>query len=243
MCWFAVIDSSGQPSDKLFVITALLLKEEHILRVRREIDRVKLKHNLGSDVEIHAKELFHGKGFFSEIRDLDERITIAKDVLAILDKLQPLPRIVTALGIGPFIEEYEALRTGLTYLLERVAIAFDKLSGKNELLVILIDESTYKRDKVTSLLINNVVSKGDYASKWPVSRRIISRPIFMDSRREAAIQLVDLIAYIIRRVHSNKRTIAGRDLGPLYATIERYLDRCRDGRIEGCGIKFFKSEK
>ena len=43
--------------------------------------------------------------------------------------------------------------------------------------------------------------------------------------REAAIQLVDLIAYIIRRFHSHKRIIADKDLATLYATIERYLDK------------------
>jgi len=155
-----------------------------------------------------------------KICDLDTRIKIANDVLNTLSKLRPQPRIVTVLGIAPFIEEYEALRTGFTYLLERIAITFDKVSDKDGLLVILIDESTYKRDRTTSLLVDSIVSRGDYASKWPVSRRIISRPIFVNSKREAVVQLVDLIAYIIRRVHSSRKVLAGRDLGPLYAIVE-----------------------
>lgn len=248
--WFVSMDYSGYPQDGIFTIAALIFDSSSKILIDNRINEVKSKYNLPDHVEIHAKELFHKKSRDFSSLAINERISLAKDVLNILNDIDPSPIIVAVVGWGPFrTSRYDyvldAWYVALEYLMERVAIAFNKSGSVDSTLTIFMDESSYTNDKMIEWITKNVILRGKYLSKWSVSSRIVPKPIFVNSKKETDIQLVDLVAYVIRRKvwsskDSKKRFIMGEDLEPLYKIIEPYIDRCRDGRIEGCGIKEFR---
>lgn len=243
------MDYSGYPQDGIFTIAALIFDSSSKTLIDDKINEIKSRYNLPDHVEIHAKELFHNKSRHFSSLAIDERISLAKDVLNILNDIDPPPIIVAVVGWGPFRSRgydyvLDAWYVALEYLMERVAIAFDKFGSVDSTLTIFMDESSYTNDKMIGWITKDVILRGKYLSKWSVSSRIVPKPIFVNSKKEADIQLVDLVAYVIRRKawsfkDPKKCFIMGRDLEPLYRTIEPYIDRCRDRRIEGCGIKEF----
>ena len=237
------IDESGQPSDDVFVIAGVLLGESSMHLLKRIIDEVKARHGVPPDAELHAKDIVHGKGAYSGLRDFSARRRLLEDALSILSRLEAVA--VAVVGYGPAQSPERGLAIAFRYLLERGILAFNKVAGPHEHLFIVIDETYYRNDWARMRIVEAEVLEGFYTKRWPVIERVMSRPIFMPSQREPLLQLADLVAYTVRRAVALSRGPRRRDplgLLDLYSNyVEPVLDRCRDGRIRGCGLKEFRA--
>ena len=236
------IDESGKPKsleqDKAFVLAGVLFDESTIMQIRKEMAAIRSKHDLIPEIEFHTRDLVHGKRAFKDISNIEDRIAILEDLYSVLDKysIAIVATIYKRETLDPDVAESRAFK----YLTERALIAFDKKRRveAQEHMVIIIDESSYYHDRNVRQLIKFEVKDGIYSRTWLVSHYVLRTPLFMSSKECRLLQLVDLVAYTIRRGLSDKPNTGRIDMRQYYQKyIEPKLDRCRDGRIQGCGLK------
>jgi len=230
------VDESGKPPDPVFVLAGVLLHESVLPDLNGMLDGLRRDLGLPPDAEFHARDIVHGKGVFAHIREFDKRRWILEEILKTLGSIGAV--VVAVVGRGPARDENQALTQAFRFLIERGIIAFDKRAERDELMVLVIDETDYKNDWVRARLVEAEIEHGIYTSRWFATSRVIKRPVFLPSKSFGPLQLADVVAYIIRRVHSGGTDRLGFNV--LYRKyVVPSLDRCRDGRVEGCGLKRF----
>ena len=234
----ASADESIGSSGKVLLVAAVVFREEYIQEVGITLVDVKREFGLPVEAEIHTSDIVHGKGYFSDLRSFSEREDLLDKVFKIMKLINP---IIVAVWVETDISIDRRRLAAPIYevLLERIILAFIKLTRKNEHLMLVIDETNYRNDWITDRIVEEKLSKGAYLSRWPEARKMIPRPLFLNSSTFPPLQLSDLAAYTVRRVVvEGKPKVGGVNLGRLYHEyLEPLLDRCKDGRIWGCGLK------
>lgn len=178
-----VVDESGKPSGSvrgLFVIAGLLFPEEETLKVRPLLAEIRRRFGLDPDTEFHTRDIVHGKRAFSGLREMSKRRSLIEELYNVLPHLRPL--VIAVIGTNPALDYNEALRRGYRYLVERALIAFDKISSDKEIMLIIVDRITYREDTLLAEHIQNEIAEGIFVSRWPVSKRVVPRPLFIDSK-------------------------------------------------------------
>lgn len=240
MAKILAIDESGKAHEATksqpFVLSGIIVDETNVDNIRRELSSVRVKYGLDPATEFHSKQIVHGKGAFSHIRDMRERASILEDIYRIL--INYINKIISVYYRGGIDDPILAESRAYQYLIERGIIAFDKIRENNEILVIIIDSIHYKQDDAIRRLLHHEIRNGIYTSSWNVSRLVLQEPLFMTSRDCQILQLADLAAYTIRRGMYQKPIVGPMNFKHyLNNYITPKLDRCRDGRIHGCGLK------
>lgn len=242
--YIAFIDESGKPTKKErspFVLAALIVRDSELNRIRKEVNRIKLKYGLDPDVEIHARDIVHGKRGFKNV-DMRVRKSLLDDVFNLLKSLDITlistvilkKRIVGSPKPDSIVrEEVEAKCYEL--LVERLVLFLEK-KAVDDWLLMVIDETYTKHDLSIRRNIERVVQHGFFASRWPASRRVFMQPLFVPSKLYEPLQLADIIAYTVFKKYSKPRS-AIFDFNKYFQQILDKFSKCRDGRIFGCGIK------
>ncbi len=242
--FIAFIDESGKPTKKEktpFVLAALIVKDRELNRVRREVSSIRTKYNLDPSIEFHARDIVHGKrGFFridmnTRKRILDDLINVIKnlDVTLIASVVRKRKILIDPIPDSEVRSRIESI--GYELLVERLILFLEK-QGIDEWMMLVIDETDFRHDISIRRSIENVVTQGFYASRWPASQRVFPQPIFAPSKNYDTLQLADIVAYTVFKIYS-KPISAVFDFRDYFRLLERKFDRCRDGRIFGCGIK------
>lgn len=235
-----VVDESGKVENASrrnpFVLAGIIVDERSVHSIHVKLDTIKMKYGLPFMVEFHAKEIVHGKRAFKNIRDMSLRAGILEDLYKVF--IDHVERAVAVFYYGDINDNVEAEIRAYRYLIERAIIAFDKVKTQEELLLIIIDQTHYKHDAKLSRLLFHEIRSGIYTSNWRVTQYVLPHPVFTDSKECKIIQLADLAAYTIRRRMFPRPRVGPMDFTRYYREyIEPKLDRCKNGRVAGCGLK------
>ena len=243
--YIVFIDESGKPVKKEpqpFVVASVIIHENILDSLEEELLDLKLNFfgRKAYNVEIHGKEVVHGKGYFSQV-DMEKREKFLSECYKFIGS-KTLTLIASVVLKEKFagLSEKEAResmeRIAYMHLLERVTIYFDKI-GSSERILLVVDETDVKHDISIKNRISEEIRMGLYTSRRFSSRRIFPAPLFLPSKEQAGLQLADLVAYAVFKKYSGNLRSAIFDFNKYLVMIWDRFDRCRGGRVEGCGIK------
>lgn len=206
------IDESGKPAmtdpENEFVLAALIINEHEWSHADHKVRMIKSKHFPGRDpgsLELHASDIISRKGAFKRM-PLEKRLEIMEDILKTVSEIDC--SIVFVLSrkdrsIDPSID----LGMYATKILFEQIDDFHYVMNK-------MNETRRSADEHGILLIDSVDSKYDNKVRSKIrelcadklNRHIIEDPFFVDSKHKHMSQLVDSVAYCIRRRFRSKTT-------------------------------------
>lgn len=247
------IDSSGEPEkpkefiemdqSSLFVVSAVITHENYYFGFKNKFEKL-VQNSFGKNIEVHMKEL-------TNLNKMRNQGVSFNDIKDFLDKLYKLIGESELTLIGVIINKYppsskigkkkyrkNLLQTATQLLLERITKYFDKigLQNRKEFALLLIDESYYREDMILRDIVKEELEKGIYTSTRISKDRVISEPLFYNSKKQILIQVADAVAFCIRRKFT-KPVKSGLDFSIYFDEIKKRFDTCLGGIINGCGIK------
>jgi hypothetical protein len=223
--YLVYVDESGNtglnlkdPQQPVFVLSALLLKEENWFQLEREYDTVLKKHltdPLPDGFELHAMQIKNGTGVFKGVK-LDKRLALRDEMLNLIHRSgAPLiyMRIIKKAFEKFCLENYGSGIHVDPYIMALPFICIEvdgylKDKAHNALGMLIFDEQKeyythversirmLRLDKTSLLQTSNIVEKG----------------FFVDSKKSYALQLSDLVAYYIRKYEEYKLGFRVSDL-------------------------------
>ncbi|MCX8171851.1 MAG: DUF3800 domain-containing protein, partial [Candidatus Bathyarchaeota archaeon] len=207
----AFIDESGSPDPEEygpFAVAALLTRETGAIKANHLLSNIRKSFNIDSNVELHTADIVHGKKAFRSIRDFNVRKALIDEMFNALLDINPLGvSVVAHKGRAEGTKRYlraEIKKTAFRYLIERTVIAFNKIRSEDEMLLAIVDETTYREDRLIMEVVEKEITEGIYLSSWAVSKFAIARPLFISSKDSQMLQLADLVSYTIYKQKSGK---------------------------------------
>ncbi len=207
--YLTYIDESGKAErtdpELEYVLASLTINESSWKDVDKMVRDLKQKYfpNTNCDeVEIHATDIFNHKGAFKNM-SLDKRLAIFMDVMTIISEID--------CTISAIVINKDRLKKGnleidlfaLELLFERLCFYHNKINEENRMKgkdeqygILLIDSVNTKYDNKVRAKIKNLFENG---TKYEKNAYLIEDPIFVDSSYRHLSQLVDCVAYCIRR--------------------------------------------
>lgn len=215
--YLTYIDESGKPdrtdSEPEYVLASLTINESSWRDVDERVRGLKQKYFPNSrydEIEIHATELIGHKGPFKRM-PLERRLAILKDVMTIISDID--------CSISAILVRKDELRSktlevdiyALELLFERLchfhstSNGVNRMNGKDEQYgLLLIDSVNPKYDNKVRAKIRSLFENG---TEYEKNEYLIEDPIFVDSSYRHLSQLVDCVAYCIRR-HYRKAEVS-----------------------------------
>lgn len=208
------IDESGKPErsdpEDEFVLAALIINESSWKEMDTRVVGLKQKYFPGRDprtVELHATDIFNHKKAFKNM-SVDTRIKIFSDIIQIICDVECTITAVVIRKNKLYSKSLNIHSYAMELLFERLCYFFDttngnlRMQGKDEECgIMLIDSVNPKFDNKLRLKIRGLFLTG---SKYQKNNYLIEDPMFVDSSYRHLSQLVDCIAYCIRRNYRAK---------------------------------------
>lgn len=207
--YLTYIDESGKAErtdpEPEYVLASLTINESAWKDVDSRVRGLKQKyfpHARYDEVEIHATDIFNHKGAFKNM-SLEKRLAIFADVMTIISEVD--------CSISAILIRKDELRSktleidayALELLFERlchyhnVANGENRMGGKDEQYgILMIDSVNPKYDNKVRVKVRSLFENG---TKYEKNLYLIEDPIFVDSSYRHLSQLVDCVAYCIRR--------------------------------------------
>jgi len=247
--FIAYLDSSGRPifdGKENYVLASIITNEVNWQHIDNGVKQIKLKHfpNVSDEhVELHAKDMMNRDGIFKHLT-WDKIYVILDDIFNLIADTD------TKISIHSVLIDKTKLRRdkdievwGHRLLFERINTFIDR---QNETLLeagyfqeygimITDSEGVVKDQKLRTKLID-MLRHGTYYSQlnW-----LIEDPLFTDSKWRNMSQLVDCVAYGIRKHHrTNTLSIHTTHWENYYKKIEIKFDNV-NGSYNGIGFKKF----
>ena len=203
------MDESGKPTyndaENEYVLAAITIHESEYKHVEEELIKVKCQYfpNISSeDVEIHATDIISRKGIFSTM-DLTTRLALLEDVLGILSKTDS---VVNCVVIRKNLLKTKAIdvdNVAYKYLFERLCMTHNKLNKQlmqnnvdPQYGILFMDSIQPKFDEKIKARIRKMIKDG---TEHICNDYIIEDVIFVDSRYRSMSQIIDCIAFTVRR--------------------------------------------
>lgn len=248
------MDESGKPnyndSEKEYVLAAITIHESEYRHVEEELSKVKKRyfHDLDpEEVEIHATDIISRKGIYNKM-DVDDRTQLLKDVLGILKMIDCTVNCTVIRK--DLLEKRKPDVDSLAYkfLFERLCMTHEKLNRKlikkgsdPQFGILFMDSIQPKFDEKIKSRIRQMIKEG---TEFTDNDYIIEDVVFVDSRYRAMSQIVDCIAYTIRRYYrlDFMDSPDGKELEfykECFDTIRPFIRKGRDGRMKGAGLKIY----
>ena len=207
--YLTYIDESGKPErsdpEPEYVLASLTINESSWKDVDERVRGLKQKYfpNAGCDeIELHATDIFNHHGPFKKMA-LEKRLAIFEDVMTIISEIDCS---IIAILIRKDRIKNDALSIdicALEFLFERLCYHYSVSNGENRMAgkdeqfgILLIDSVNPKYDNKIRLKIRNLFENG---TEYEHNEYLIEDPIFVDSSYRHLSQLVDCVAYCIRR--------------------------------------------
>ncbi|MCL2143106.1 MAG: DUF3800 domain-containing protein [Methanomassiliicoccaceae archaeon] len=244
--YLTYIDESGKPertdSENEFVLAALIINEREWKNVDNKVKDIKKKYFPGRDpesFEIHATDIINKKSTFKSMH-LNTRLELMTDILKVISEIDC--RIVSVIIRKDMLynPEFDVEMNAMKYLFERLCYFHNKANEAEELEeygLMLIDSVNPKYDNKMRARIKEWNLRG---SEYNKSDYMIEDPIFVDSKYRHLSQLVDCIAYCVRKRYRSKTTDfkEKRTYEGFYNIIEEKFLR-KYSEIDGYGVKIF----
>lgn len=262
------VDESGTPVEyskdpKHFSLTACIINEKDWEIINEEIVQLKRKYFPKYDpynIELHAKLLFHKKGFFARELKGNLNFDLLDDFYNIISQLPII--IITVIIVKKALEQkqrtssfrvnYTPFQLSWHYLIERLCKYLNKKNSEhfksgtgNQFGILLIDNQSNSRQnrKVRNTIINYLRVKNfiKIGKKFISTKFLLKDSHFLESEFYNLSQITDLVAYTVNRKHSsqNKSSKIDQYNGKYYQMIEKLFDTDESGEIRGCGIKIY----
>ena len=248
------MDESGKPNyndaESEYVLAAITIHESEYKHVEDELSKVKLLYypeKDPTDVEIHATDIISRKGIFKEM-DVSKRLQLMKDVLNTLGKIDCTVNCVLIRKDLLKGRVADVDNVAYKFLFERLCLTHQKLNKKltrggadPQFGILFMDSIQPKFDEKIKTRVRNMISEG---TEHIVNDYIIEDVVFVDSRYRAMSQIVDCIAYIIRRYHrlSFSGSVNESELSFYKECFDIIRPRIRkgpNGRMKGAGLKIY----
>lgn len=226
------VDESGKPErsdpEDEFVLAALIINESSWRETDTRIMDLKQKYFPGKDprsVELHATDIFNHKKAFKNL-SLDTRLAIFSDIIQIISDSECTITAVVVRKDKVYNDSLDIHSYAMELLFERLCYFFDTTNNHNKTMnkdeecgIMLIDSVNPKFDNKLRLKIRGLFMTG---SKHQKNNYLIEDPMFVDSSYRHLSQMVDCIAYCIRRNYRQK------DVDPKeQETFKMWLDQIR----------------
>lgn len=252
------MDESGKPNfndaENEYVLAAITIHESDYRRIERELSKVKnlyFQDMDPDDVEIHATDIISRKGLFNKM-ELTSRLQLLKDVLSILDNINCTVNcaiIRKNLLVGK-ISDVDNL--AYKFIFERLCMTHEELNKYQikkkldpQFGLLFMDSIQPKFDEKIKSRIHQMIKEG---TEFKDNKYIIEDVIFVDSRYRAMSQIVDCIAYTIRRYYRlqysdnpNQRELAL--YGEYFDIICPHIRNGKNGDIIGAGLKIYPKNR
>jgi len=235
--YITYIDESGKPertdSENEFVLAALSINECEWKRIDKRVTYLKLKYFPNADpgsVEFHTTDIISHKGAFKGM-DVAIRMKIVEDLVKVVSETDcHISTIIIRkdeltnpdLDVGMFT---------MKLLFDRLCLFHDHMNlantGKDEEYgILMIDSVDEKYDNKLRIKIRELCKNETRRIK---NRYLIEDPIFVDSKYRHMSQLVDCVAYCIRRKYRSKpgNPKDKETFEKLYPMIEKKICTCK----------------
>lgn len=249
--FIAYTDVSGRPerSDpENLVLASVVISERNYQYIDNGIKQIKLKyfpHLPDEDVELHAKDMMNHTGTFKTM-SWDEIYNVLTDVFNFLAEPDTELVIIAVLinksklyaGVDPEIWSYRLLFERLNTYIGKRNTELIEAGLSNEYGIMIMDSEGVKKDH---RLRNRLANMLRYGTQYSHLDYIIEDPLFTDSKWRNLSQLVDCIAYGIRkhyRTTNNTQTIHTQRWKTFYNKIETKFDNPK-GDYLNYGLKIF----
>lgn len=207
--YLTYIDESGKAErsdpESEYVLASLTINESAWKDVDSRVRGLKQKYfpHAGYDeIEIHATDIFNHRGAFKNM-SLEKRLAIFTDVMTIVSEIDCS---ISAILIRKDLIRDMTLEIdsyALELLFERLCYHHSIVNGDNRMEgrdeqygILMIDSVNQKYDNKIRIKIRYLFENG---TKYVKNQYLIEDPIFVDSSYRHLSQLVDCVAYCIRR--------------------------------------------
>lgn len=251
-CWMYLtyIDESGKAErsdpEPEYVLAALTINESAWKDVDSRVRGLKQKYFPNAryeEIELHATDIFNHKGAFKNM-SLEKRLAIFSDVMTIVSEIDCS---ISAILIRKDQIKSKTLEIdiyALELLFERLCYYHNVANGENRMEgmdeqygILMIDSVNPKYDNKIRVKVRYLFENG---TRYEKNRYLIEDPIFVDSSYRHLSQLVDCVAYCIRR-NFRKAEADEREretFEAFFKMIEPKLLK-NGSRSEGYGLKIF----
>jgi len=251
--YLAYIDASGRPTKKdtqtrSFVLASLIAHELQWQYIDNKVRGIKLKHFprlAPEEIELHAREMLNREGVFKRL-NWDEIYAIFDDIFNFLsDDETEICIIAVVILKEKMYNGKDIERWAYRLLVERVNRFLEKNNekiilsgGAPQYGIMIIDSCGYKRDARLRKKMTEMLKKGTYYSDL---KYLIEDPLFTDSKWRNLSQLIDCIAYAVRKHFRNppRPSFHDKNWERYFRKIYDKLDTDENGKVEGCGLKIF----
>ena len=249
--FIAYLDSSGRPNfdDKEnFVLASMITNERHWQYIDNGVRRIKLRHfpNLpDSEVEIHAKDMQNREGVFkglswskiySVLGDVFDFIADKSTEICIIAVVIDKVKLRKGKDIDIETWAYRLLFERINKFVERQKHIMTEAQYQPEYGIMITDSEGVKKDQKLRGKLLGMSRKGTLYSRLDV---LIEDLLFTDSKWRNLSQLVDCVAYCIRKQYrTNSRSFHTFYWQSYYKRIETKFDNPRDSYF-GYGLKIF----
>jgi len=251
--YIAYIDASGRPTKadtqtKSFALACLIAHEQQWQYIDNKIKEIKLNHFprlRPDDIELHAKDMLNREGVFKRL-NWDEIYAIFGDIFDFLaDEETDICIISVVIRKKYMYDGKDIEKWAYRLLVERINKFLEKnaetaiLAGRApEYGIMIIDSCGFKPDARLRRKITKMLKQGTYYSAL---KYLIEDPLFTDSKWRNLSQLVDCVAYAIRKHFRNppKPSFHDKNWESYFKLIYDKLDADESGKIDGCGLKVF----
>lgn len=251
--YIAYIDASGRPGKNeepkdSYVLAAIITHESQWTYIDNKVKAIKMKHFprlAPEEVEFHAKDMLNREGIFKGL-NWDEIYSIFDEIFDFLaDNNTEICIISVVIWKQKMYDGKDIEKWAYRLLVERINKFLEK-NNKTAILagmapqygIMIIDSCGFKPDSRLRKKITEMLKEGTYYSSLTY---LIEDPLFTDSKWRNLSQLVDCVAYAIRKHFRNPQNPSFHDKNweKYYHKICNKLDKNEYGVIDGCGIKTF----
>ena len=247
--FLAYVDSSGRPNfeDKEnYVVASMITNEASWQSIDNSIKQIKLKHFPGlpdSEIEIHAKDMVNRHGLFQKL-SFDQIYSVFDDVFEYISSESSQISIIavvidkTKLAKDKDIETwaYRLLLECVNKHLERENHELILAQYPQQFGIMIFDTEDPVKDQKLRRKLYGMLRQG---TMYNMLNFLIEDPLFTDSKWRNLSQLVDCIAYCVRkRYRSNTPSLHTEHWETYFNKIEKKLDS-PFGSYFGYGLKIF----
>lgn len=248
------LDASGSPLLKEvedYVLSAIIVNESHWTMLDNKVKSIKLKHfpNIpDSKVELHAKDMENNAGIYknmqrSEILKIFDSIyglfgnqqysDFPATLISIVVQKRNLRKRDLDLEVWSHRLIYERLNK---FINKKNQIAFSS-GGYEEYGLMIEDTEGQKKDEKLRNKLRGMLIQGTLYSKLDY---LIEDPFFTDSKWRNLSQLVDCVAYCVRRKYKlNQNQQKEKIWSNYFNIISNRFDKSDKGSYDGYGLKVF----
>lgn len=247
--YLTYIDESGKAErsdpEPEYVLASLTINESSWKDVDNRIRGLKQKYFPNAkydEVEIHATDIFNHKGAFKNMA-LEKRLMIFRDMMEIVSEVDCSISAVLIRKDELKNKSLEVDSFALKLLFERLCYYYNVANGENRMKgnyeqygILMIDSVNQKYDHKIRMKVRNLFEDG---TEYQKNQYLIEDPIFVDSSYRHLSQLVDCVAYCIRR-NFRKSDANERERETFRSYFELIEPKLlRNGSTSGYGLKTF----